>query len=131
MRDRLTRLSKKQQNVCALKREANNARIEAKNAQRSLEFTEKRAEANARNYHKALLEKKTTQESMTATTKKLKAAEVQVSRLSKKQENVCALKREVNNARIATKNAQRSLQISEERFVNAMIRMNCCSCKTN
>ena len=73
--------------------------------------------ANARNYHKALLEKKAAQESMAATTKKLKAAEVQVSRLSKKQENVCALKREANNARIATKNAQRSLQISEERFV--------------
>ena len=77
----------------------------------------RRAEANARNYQKAILEKKAAEEAMAATTKKLHAAEVQVSRLLRKQQNVCTLKREANNARIEAKIAQRSLQISEERFV--------------
>ena len=77
----------------------------------------RRAEANARNYHEAILEKKAAEKVMAATTKKLQSAEAQVSRLSRKQQNVCALKREANNARIEATDAQRSLQIQEQRFV--------------
>jgi len=44
-------------------------------------------------------------------------AKDRLSRLSKKHENVCALRREANNAQIQTKDAQRSLKLSESRFI--------------
>ena len=50
LQDRVKLLSQKQDNVFSLKREANNAKIEAKAAQRSMLKLEKRAQANAKNY---------------------------------------------------------------------------------